>query len=74
MLKSSGIVFNSSISNLPILAFRLAKSLFSAKDDGLTLVGFFKFAFVAWLDKSALTLMSPPNDSCRLGKYWFVFI
>ena len=74
MLKSSEIVFNLSISNLSRWDFKLAKSAFLAKDDVSTPVVFFKSAFIAYLDKFTLTLMSPANGSNGLRKYWLIFI
>ena len=46
-MKLVGTFFNLSMSNLSTSDFKLAKSLFLAKDDVSTLVGFFKSVFVA---------------------------
>ena len=47
LLKSKGVVFNSSISNLSKPDLKPAKSVFLTNPDESTVVAFFKFAFVA---------------------------
>ena len=55
------------MSNLSTSIFKLIKSDFAASLNVSVLVAFFKSVFVAKLDKSTLTLISPPNGSYGLG-------
>ena len=57
------------MSSLSTSVFKLAKSDFNAKLQTSTCDTFFKSVFVAYLDKSTLTIMSPPKVSYGLGKY-----
>ena len=61
--KSLGTGVNLSISSLPTSVFKLVKFDFSAKLPTSSCDTFFKSVFVAQLDKSTLTLMSPPKGS-----------
>ena len=67
--KSSGKGVSLSISSLSTLVFKLAQFDFSAKLLTSTCVIFFRSVFIALLDKSTLTLMSPSEGSYGLGKY-----
>ena len=69
MLKLVGTHFNLSISNLSTSAFKLTRSDFAANLDVSIPVTFLESDFVAQLDKSTLTLTSPPNGSYSLSKY-----
>ena len=60
---SSSTGTNLSMSNLLTSVFKLAKFDFSAKLEVSTCEIFLISAFVAELDKSTLTLISPPNGS-----------
>ena len=51
------------ISNLSTSVFKLAKFVFNAKLEVSTCEIFSISVFVAWLDESTLTLISPPNGS-----------
>ena len=61
--KSLGTGVNLSISSSPMSVFKLVKFDFSAKLLTSSCDTFFKSVFVAQLDKSTLTLMSPPKGS-----------
>ena len=63
---------NLSISNLSISAFKQARSHFSANLDVSVLVAFLKSVFLALLDKSNITLMSPPKGSYDLEKIFYI--
>ena len=54
-------MFSLSISKLSTLDFKLAKSTFVAKDYISIPVAFFKFVFVAYLDKSNSTFTVRPK-------------
>ena len=54
--------------------YKLTKFVFNAKLEVSTCKIFLMFAFVAQLDKSTLTLISPPNLSYSFGKYCLIFI
>ena len=62
MLKLLGTFLNLSISSLPTLDFKLAKSTFLVNYDVSTPVAFFKSAFVTQLDKSNSSFTLPPED------------
>ena len=62
------------MSNLSTCVFQLAYFIFNAKLEISTCEIFLMLAFVAYLDKSTLTLISPPNASYGFGKNWFIFI
>ena len=66
LAKSTGTVFNLSSSILSTSVFKLAKFDFSAKLLTSKCDTFFKSVFVAELDKSTLTLMSPSKRLYRL--------
>ena len=69
LLELVGKLFNLWISNLSTSVFRLAKIDFSAKLQVSTCEIFLISVFVAQLDKTTLTLISPPNASYSLEKY-----
>ena len=73
LLKSTGTGSSLSISNLSTSVFKLAKFDFSAKLLTSTCHTFLKLVFVASLDKSTLTLMSPPKGSEGVGRYWLIY-
>ena len=54
--------------------FKIAKFDFSVELEVSTSKIFLISAFVIWLDKSTLSLISPPNGSYSLGNYWLIFI
>ena len=72
--KSPGTVFNFSTFNLSTSAFYLGKFNFAATLDVLTPAAPFKSAFVAYLDKSIVILISQPKGSYSLKKYSLTFI
>ena len=63
LARSTRTVFNLLASILSTSVFELAKFYFSAKLLTSTCDTFFKSVFVAQLDKSTVTLMSPPKGS-----------
>ena len=73
LLKLAGTDFILSRSILSTSAFKFDKFDLNANLDVSVPVAFFKSAFVAWFNKSILTLMSPPKGSCGLVKYWIDF-
>ena len=74
LLKLAGTDFILSRSILSTSAFKFDKFDLNANLDVYQfLLHFFKSAFVAWYNKSILTLMSPPKGSCGLVKYWIDF-
>ena len=68
MFKLVGIFFNLSMSYLPTLYFKLAKSTFLANVDVSTTATFFKSAFIALLDKCNSNFTFFPKDLSS-GKY-----
>ena len=56
------------MSNLLTSVFKLAKFVFSAKLEVSTCVTLFRSAFVAWFERSTLTLMFPSKILNGLGK------
>ena len=61
------------MSNLSTSVFRSAKFVFNAKLEESICAILLISVSVAWFEISALTLISPPNGSYGLGKYWLVF-
>ena len=73
MFKLLGSFFSLSRSNLPLLDFELSKSTFLASFYKSTPIAFFKYAFVALLDKSNSTFtLYPKHFGC--GKYSLIYI
>ena len=69
LLKSTGTVTNLSMSNLSTSVFKPAKFVFNANPEVSTCAIFLTSAFLAYLDKSTLTLISLPNGLYGFGKY-----
>ena len=72
LLKSTVTGTNLSISNWSASVFKLSKFAFNAKLEVSACEIFLISAFVASFERSTLTLISPPNGSYGLGKYWIV--
>ena len=62
------------MSNLSNSVFGLAKFVFSAKLEVSTCVTFLRSVFVAYFERSTLTLMFPLKLPNGLGNNWLVFI
>ena len=69
LFKSTGTGPNFSMCDLSTSVFRLAKFVFSAKFEVSICVIFFRSVFVAWLERSTLTLIFPPKLLNSLEKY-----